>query len=89
MLETFDPMIFEKPTKKLGYLWVTGNNNATCDDLGARGDFPRDVVCVDDTVCDVELPYLLADGICNGKEKGYATAECMYDGNDCDNSGVV
>lgn len=87
--------MFNKPTNQLSYLWVTGNANTTCEMLGARGGFPNATAellpytCVDDTVCTVELPYLLADGICNGKKDGYETAECQYDGGDCKSDSEV
>eukprot|EP00621_Florenciella_sp_RCC1693_P011155 CAMPEP_0182548508 /NCGR_PEP_ID=MMETSP1323-20130603/38895_1 /TAXON_ID=236787 /ORGANISM="Florenciella parvula, Strain RCC1693" /LENGTH=238 /DNA_ID=CAMNT_0024759905 /DNA_START=124 /DNA_END=840 /DNA_ORIENTATION=- len=87
-LESLDPVIFVEPTQQLGYLWVTGNNNATCETVGRRGGLPDDVVCVDDTVCTVKLPYLLADGICNGEKDGYKTAECHDDGGDCKGDNV-
>ena len=81
-----------KATPGLAYLWLTGNGNTTCGGLTAAPNqtqptFPGGMQCVDDSVCDVDLPYLLADDVCNGKKKGYNTKECQADGGDCKGGG--
>jgi hypothetical protein len=72
--------------KSLEHVWLTGNN-LTCVGLaGVDGALPSDAGCTDEGTCDAlfGIAYFGDESCDVHVDPRYNTAECMWDGGDCE-----
>ena len=79
-MRAVEPGAFDA-VSNLEHVWL-GGNELNCSSV--RGSLPSGAECIEEH-CGVEVLSWVGDGVCHREfDPEYATAQCAWDGGDCD-----